>query len=199
VSYGSEKLARTFLVIGLMALAAGGALVYLQPSDFNTFEWIMTAFTLAVGALLTLYGLARWLSPKPMLVLSPAGLRLHIDFVKTILIPWHEVHGVDSIDINGAVRGHTIVLRDVTVVLVTREFYDRDIHVDSSFMRGPGWDTNFIPTRVGGREMMQVALQHEALPTTAAGLRAQVEARWRAFREGKPASVPSVGGQRSIS
>ena len=188
VVYTSSKLGAWFLRMGLVALAAGGFLVWLQPSDFGPFDWTMVVAALAVGGASALYGLSRWLSPQPMLTLSPAGLRLHIDFVKTVLIPWHAIQGVDSIDISGRVGRQDGFLPDVTGVLVTRAFYDRHIHVRSWFLRGPGWDGNFVPKG----EMMQVALQHEALPATAAELRAAVEARWSAFRHTRPATE-SVG------
>lgn len=188
VVYTTSKLGAWFLRMGLVALAAGGFLVWLQPSDFGPFDWTMVVAALAIGGASALYGLSRWLSPQPMLTLSPAGLRLHIDFVKTVLIPWHAIQGVDSIDISGRVGRHDVFLPDVTVVLVTRAFYDRNIHVRSWFLRGPGWDTNFVPKG----DMMQVALQHEALPATAAELRAAVEARWNAFRHARPATE-SVG------
>jgi hypothetical protein len=189
LAYSGRKLSRKFLGIGLVALAAGAILIYLQPADFGPFEWFMTALTLAVGGVSTLYGLVRWIRPKTLLVMSPAGLRLHIDFVKDVVIPWHEVRGVDSIDISGRVGGHLVFLPGVTVVLVSRAFYDRHIHVNSWFLRGPGWDTNFIPKD----SMVQVALQHEALPASAEELRAAVEARWRAFRDAKPAAALARG------
>lgn len=188
VVYASSKLGAWFLRRGLVAVAACAVLVWLQPSDFGPFQWTMVAFGLAVGGACTLYGLSRWLSPQPMLTLSPAGLRLHIDFVKTVLIHWHAVQGVDSIDISGRVGRQSVFLPGVTVVLVTRAFYDRHIHVTSWFLRGPGWDVNFIPKG----DMMQVALQHEALPATAVELRAAVEARWSAFRHTRP-ETESVG------
>jgi hypothetical protein len=188
VVYTTSKLGAWFLRMGLVALAAGGFLVWLQPGDFNPFDWTMVVAALAIGGASALYGLSRWLSPQPMLTLSPAGLRLHIDFVKTVLIPWHAIQGVDSIDISGRVGRHDVFLPGVTVVLVTRAFYDRHIHVRSWFLRGPGWDTNFVAKG----DMMQVALQHEALPATAAELRAAVEARWTAFRHTRPATE-SVG------
>lgn len=189
VVYSSSRMGRKFFRLGLTAFVACAVLVWLQPSDFGPFQWAMVAFGLVVGGACALYGLSRWLAPQPMLTLSPAGLRLHIDFVKTVLIPWHAIQGVDSIDISGRVGRQSVFLPGVTVVLVTRTFYDRHIHVGSWFLRGPGWDVSFIPKG----DMMQVALQHEALPATAAELRAAVEARWGAFRHTRP-ETESVGG-----
>lgn len=182
LTYDSGKLGRRFLELGATALVAGIVLVYLEPSGF--FEWMMATLAFVLGAASSLYGFVRWKSPQPVLTLSPSGLRLHIDFVKTVLIPWSEICGTDSIDISGRVAGKTVFLPGVTVVLVTRALYERHIHVKSWIMRGPGWHTNFIPKG----DHVQVALQHEALPTTAAELRAAVEARWQAFRNNAPSA-----------
>jgi hypothetical protein len=178
LAYSGRKISRWFLKMGLVALAAGAVLLYIQP-DFSTFEWFMLSLTLAVGGASTLYGLVRlWVPGKPMLLMSPAGLRLHFDFLKTMVIPWHEVRGVDTIDIEGEFRGTPVLLTGVTVVLVSRKFYDRRIHVDSWLLRGPGWHTNFIPKG----DMVQVALHHDVLSASAAELRMAAEARWQAFR-----------------
>lgn len=175
--YASTKVGRKFLGIGVVCLAVCGALVWLQPRDFSVLDWGVAAFGLAVGAACAGYGLHRWLKPKPMLTLSSAGLRLHIDMVKDVLIPWDDIRGVDSIDISGKIGRHFVHLPGVTVVLVTRAFYDSRIHVDSWLLRGPGWETNFIPKG----DHVQVALHHEALPASAAELRTAVETRWRTF------------------
>jgi hypothetical protein len=143
-----------------------------------------------LGVFMTGYALFRMLAPgKPLLALSPDGLRLTVEWVKTVRIPWHEVKGVDTIDITGKVRGTRLNYHGVTVVLVSQAFYDRHIHIKSWFLRGPGWDFNFIPKD----RLMQVALHHEALPVEAHALRAAVESRWLAFRGVRRAtSVPLV-------
>jgi hypothetical protein len=179
LAYSGRKISRWFLQMGLVGLAAGAVLLYIQPGDFSRFEWIMVGFALAVAGVGALYGLVRLFVPgKPMLLMSPAGLRLHFDFLKTIVIPWHEVRGVDTIDIEGEFRGTPVLFTGVTVVLVSRQFYDRRIHVASWLLRGPGWDNYFIPKG----DMVQVALHHDALPASAAELRMAAEARWLAFR-----------------
>lgn len=189
--YSRQKQHRRWLAIGGFLLVVGIALAYLQFGDFDAIDRIMTVAAIVLGGAMTLYALFRMLVPgKPVLVLSPAGLRLNIEWVKDILIPWHEVEGVDTIDITGSVGGNMVFLPGVTVVLTSRSFYDRHIYIDSLLLRGPGWDTNFIPKG----DMVQVALHHEALPATAQELRAAVEARWRAFRDTSPRSshVPQV-------
>ena len=82
------------------------------------------------------------------------------------------------------------------MALVSKEFYDAHIHIDSLFLRGPYWHkTAFIAKG----ELVQCALHAEIVSIEPKLLREAVEARWRAFR-GQPAvpvkprtaSVPSV-------
>jgi hypothetical protein len=87
------------------------------------------------------------------------------------------VQGVDAITINGP-RG--VTFKDVTVVTVSRAFYDKVIYVDSFLKRGPGWDLVFLVSDT----TVQVALHDYILPVTGAELYAAVEARWKAFGGG---------------
>ena len=197
LSYGSGKVGRKALLLGLTALIACGILAWLKPDDFGPIQWAMTYAGIAIGAVGTLYGLDRWLRPKPMLVLSPKGVQITIDMLKTFLIPWHEVKGVDTIDITGTYRGDTLTIFGVTVVLVTRAFYDRHIHVDSFIMRGPGWEFHFVPKSdpvIG--DVVQVALHHGNLPATAIELREAVMFRWKAFRDQTAAAEMPASGPR---
>lgn len=122
-------------------------------------------------------------------MISPQGIRQYLDFVKTIDIPWHEVCGVDSIDISGKVGRDHHHLTNVTVVLVTRDFYDRHIHVNSWFGRGPAWHMLYVPKG----DMVQVALHHQMVEASAAELREAVEWRWKAFRDVKPVPAAATG------
>ena len=190
VVYNSGRVGGWFLRRGAVALIACAVLIPLQPDDFGAGQWTMVAAGIVAGGACALYGFSRWKSPQPMVTLSPAGLRLHMEFVKTVLIPWKEVHGVDSIDIGGTVGGEPKFLSGVTVVLVGRAFYDRYIHVNSWLLRGPAWHMNFVPKG----DQMQVALHHEMLQTTAAELRAAVESRWRGF--GPPSQRTSLAATK---
>jgi len=133
--------------------------------------------------------------------LSPAGIRYRIAGAKEFLIPWREIQGVDTVDVQAGywsmlwstrtLRYNTIIFRGVTVVLVPKQFYDSRIHVGSFFLRGPGWKANFIPKGA----QVQVALHHELVSVEPRALREAVEARWLAFRD-QPAppttTVPRV-------
>ncbi|HET7715976.1 MAG TPA: STM3941 family protein [Bauldia sp.] len=178
LTFGREKLGRRHLLfaaicagVGLLSVLVGG-----DDPPLTVVGWGLIVFGV---------GLAGWefskttRTQKPLLVLSPKGIYMHLEGATEFTIPWAEVRGVDSITVEG-VRGATF--DNVTVVLVTRDFYERVIHVDSFIRRGPGWDAIFIPRD----SMVQVALHHEILPVTASDLLAAVEARYRAFgRQGR--------------
>ena len=89
-----------------------------------------------------------------------------------------------------------MIVRDVTVVLLSKQFYDSRIFVRSFLLRGPGWNANFIPKG----SLVQMALHHELVSVEPQALREAVEARWQAFRDQpvptKP-SVPQVPAARS--
>lgn len=176
---GDEKLASKWLLLGVICLICGAVVAFigLRPS----YDRLMTIFAFALGGGLTLYALFRMAIPgKPLVVMSETGLWLRIPGVKAVTIPWSEVHGVESVDITGTFRGREETYEGVTVVLVSRAFYEQNIHVGSWLMRGPSWHFNFVPQG----EMVQVALHHDALPATAQQLRTAAETRWLAF--GRP-------------
>jgi hypothetical protein len=158
-----------------------------------------------------LIGVALWARArpgKPIYTLSPAGIHYRIPWVKEFLIPWREIQGVDAISImteqwlptylflenySGPYRW-TSIFRDVTVVLVSKQFYDSQIFVRSYFLRGPGWKANFIPKGA----LVQSALHHTLVSVEPQALREAVEARWHAFRDQAAAgptrtSVPAAG------
>lgn len=177
-----------WLGLGLLCLAIGIGFSIWQPDDFRAYDWFMIALAFITGIFMTLYAAAALLLPvKPTFVLSPQGIRLHIEWVKDILIPWREVRGVETTDITGTFRGHLVHFPGVTVVAVSRDFYDRRIHVNNWILRGPGWDTNFVPKD----SMVQIAFHHEALDASAEEMRAALEARWRAFGRAPAAASTS--------
>lgn len=176
LSFGREKLARKMLTFIAIAFVVGVLSVLVGDDDAELYYvgWGLIVFGVGFAG----WEFAKTTRPqKPLLVLSPDGIRMRVEGATEFLIPWTEVRGVDSITVEG-LRG--AIFDNVTVVLVSQDFYDRVVHVDSFLKRGPGWDATFIP-RDG---MMQVALHHEILPVTASDLLAAVEARHRAFGSG---------------
>lgn len=178
LTFSDRKLARQWLWLGIPLLVLGPAIAALHPPRLASYDGAMLAITLILGIGITGFALARTIWPgPPLLVLSPQGLRQRIPWVKEVMIPWREVLGVDTVDIAARFRGQRVVFPRVTVVLVSRAFYDRHIHVGSWLLRGPGWDANYVLKDA----LAQVALHHDMLPATAEELRRAVETRWRAF------------------
>ena len=119
-----------------------------DPSSGRALEFILAiCVLLVVGPGIIAVALFRRANRgKPIFVLSPLGIHYRMPWVKDVLIPWREIRGVDTLDIG-----------DVTVILVPTPFYNARIFVDSYFLRGPGWESNFIPKG----DLVQVVLHHE--------------------------------------
>ena len=200
LEYRSTAAIVRLLPTGLLLIFLGLLLLALVDSDRKVWALIVIVLCLAVGV--ALVGLAlwrRWNSGKPLFTLSPAGIHYRVPMVKEVLIPWQEIQGVDTLDIEAgywSMRSalspipsyNTWVVRDVTVILLPKPFYDRRIFVDSFLLRGPGWNANFI---VKGA-LVQMALHHELVSVEPRRLREAVEARWLAFRD-RPAVAPTSG------
>ena len=194
------------LPTGLLLIFLGLCIFALVDLDREPWTIIGIVLCWMMGAALVGLTLWRRSNPgKPLFTLSSDGIDYRIPLVKQVLIPWHEIQGVDTVDIEAGYwsflwftrfptpRYNTWVARDVTVILLPRPFYDRRIFVDSFLLRGPGWKANFIPKG----SLVQMALHHELVSVEPRALREAVEARWLAFRErpaGEPArtSVPGV-------
>lgn len=189
LAFGREKLARKILLFCFVA-AAVGMLALVVPDDDGRLRiagWVLVVIGVGLGA----YELSKVTLPKkPLLVLSPKGIDMSVEGATEFHIPWSEVRGVDAVHVDGP-RGTTF--EDVTAVAVSREFYDRVIHVDSFIRQGPGWDATFIPR---GPEML-VAFHPTILPIAPDDLLAAVEARYRAF--GRPPAPAAEAGVTSPS
>ena len=93
-------------------------------------------------------------------------------------IPWSAIESVTAADHTFRFRRVEHTWTNVSVLWVSRTFYDRHIFINSWLLRGPGWDCNFIfnETQVG------VVIQHEQFGVEAEMLRAEIVNRWQAFR-----------------
>jgi hypothetical protein len=200
------------LPTGLLMIFLGlFVFVLADPGREPVATYLGIPLVLVIGS--ALIGLALWARAnpgKPVYTLSPAGIHYRIPWVKEFLIPWHEIQGVDTIDFVttqslptyfffdklywGGYRS-TSIFRDVTVVLVSKQFYDSQIFVRSYFLRGPGWNTKFF---IPKGALVQTALHHTLVSVEPKALREAVEARWRAFRDQTATgptrtSVPTAG------
>lgn len=119
---------------------------------------------------------------RPLLALSPDGIVWNFGNGE-VAVPWSEVQGVETVTFTATGRSYRGTysqrLADTTMVLVSREFYDRHIDPRSDFMRGPYWEWFYRPQG----EVVQVALHHKMFGVSPREVRGPVEARWKAFRE----------------
>ena len=199
LEYRSATAIVRLLPTGLLLVFLGLFIFALVDLDREPWTFIGIVLCWMIGGALVGLTLWRRLNPgKPLFTLSPDGIHYRIPLVKEVLIPWQEIQGVDTIDIEAGYwsilwstrypipRYNTWVVRDVTVILLPRPFYDRRIFVDSFLLRGPGWNANFIPKG----SLVQMALHHELVSVEPRPLREAVEARWLAFRD-RPAAAPA--------
>jgi hypothetical protein len=141
---------------------------------------VVTGLIMAAG--IGLAGIALWRRShpeKPRFALSPLGIRVRFPDRKEVLVPWREIQGVDTVDIKA--RGDIAPFRDVTVVLVSKQFYEAHVSVDPKRL---GWDTLVVPKG----PLVQIALHHQLLSVEPQVLREAVETRWHAFRDGQAIS-----------
>ncbi|RXT57254.1 hypothetical protein B6S44_02125 [Bosea sp. Tri-44] len=186
----------SWLPIGLLTCFCGLFIFALKSPGWPPPDETFGAFAaILVGIGLTAFALLRRARRgKPVYVLSPEGAHIRWSSSrKESFIPWHEIKGVDTIDIT--VRHwltrypQNLDYHDVTVVLVSKQFYQANLHIKSLFQRGPYWSqTNFIPRG----DMIQCALHGELVSVEPQQLRAAVEARWRAFGGEPDRPRPSV-------
>jgi hypothetical protein len=186
----------SWLPIGLLTLFCGLFIFAMEMPDWpRPGETFGASAAILVGIGLTVFSLRRrFRRGKPVYVLSPDGV--HISWSssrKEGFIPWREIKGIDTIDI---VVWHWLArdprnlhYDDVTVVLVTKQFYQANLHIKSLFQRGPYWhQTAFIEKG----DMVQCALHAEFVGVAPEQLRGAVEVRWRAFGGEPDRPRPSV-------
>jgi len=177
LKFGRQKVARAFLILGVLCI--GVSILLVSTDTVRGSERYIPYLAFALGALLTGYGIHHTFNTgTPIAVLSPSGIALNIEWVKSFHVPWHEVKDVRKIDVRVPTKGWYTTYKNVTAVAVSRAFYDRFVHVDNALLRGPGWEHNFIED--GGTIL--IALNYAALPATAEEIFAAVDARWKAFR-----------------
>lgn len=191
LSFGREKyFLRQVPKVGPLGLLGALLLYRLHGDPSSEFGPYLAAYILIiVGVGFTVFSVWRWINPaKPLLVLSPTGIRNSHPVGLNLTIPWGEILGVDSIDIRIWHRGFYTTHRDVTVVLVSERFYRSRVRPDRYWHRGEAWKYDFIPKN----GIVQVALFHDVLSIPAAVLREAVEQRWRAFSRHPNAKLPPV-------
>jgi hypothetical protein len=182
VVWSRTKLHRKRMIVFATGTLAAGVIVWLADSQL---ERIAFGAAGAVFFGFCFYDIYKMMDPNSSLIeLLPQGIIFRTtneDFI----VPWNEIRGIDTIDIHFTLRGRLEVYNNVTVVLVSKLFYDRVIDTGNIVTRGPGWGAWFVPKDA---DTMQCAIHHELLPNASAEtVRREVEARWKAFGKRAPA------------
>lgn len=177
VIWSRTKLHRKRMMVFAVGTLAAAVVVWLADSPVE--RWGFAAAGIVFFGF-GLYDLYRMMEPNSALIeLLPQGIIFRTtneDFI----VPWNEISGVDTIDIHFNFRRGVEVYSNVTVVLVSRLFYDRVIDTGNIITRGPGWGAHFVDKDAN---TVQCAIHHDILPVSAEEIRRQVEARWKAFRQ----------------
>jgi hypothetical protein len=144
----------------------------------------LAVLALAAGLSLAIWAARRLNLPRdPIYVLSREGIFLHIAGARDVMVPWSEVRDVVTGSVGATVNGISLPgfgkFEGLTMLVVSRAFHDREIHVDSLYRRGPGWSNVFVQLD----DQVAIALHHEYLGTDAGSLRRAVQSRWQASRD----------------
>jgi hypothetical protein len=194
-TYGREKVARHALILAAALVIVGVIGISTSPasSPKTQFAWVIAIAGLAWGAF-ELIG--RTIVPgKPLLLLTPEGITLRT--VGEVFIPWDEIHGVDSTDLKtwpGRTAPFPVTFDNLTVVQISRDFYDRSIIPCATPLPSSAWDHTFL---LKGSSV-QVAFHHDVLPVEPDALRREIAARWYAFRKSQPAAASPIGEVRNV-
>jgi hypothetical protein len=105
------------LPTGLLLIFLGLFLYAILDPDrepATTFLGIGACFVMGIAVI----GIALWNRydhGRPLFALSPAGIHYRIPWVKELLIPWREVKGIDSIDIQTGGLVDELVDKDAAI------------------------------------------------------------------------------------
>ena len=150
----------------------------------NVFGWML----IYLGCGYIAYALFRHhYRERPIVQLSQSGVSFNRPWLRDLFIPWQDIQAVGDLDISRP-GGPPATYPGATVVVVTNNFYARNIASKRSFLAPPGTEAMFQPKGA----MMQVVLTSPELVVTPNEFRAPIEARWRAFRD-RSVSVPQAG------
>jgi hypothetical protein len=129
---------------------------------------------------------------RPILTLSPEGIIYHVSRLN-LFIPWHEVQAVAALELGGGPGVIPSRFDDVTVVLISTEFYERNILSRQTFLTGPGWHDLFIPKG----SSMQMVLHFLLFSIPAKDIREPIALRWKAF-QAEPWDAGTMPAERRV-
>jgi hypothetical protein len=192
LQYESHVYTRKLIWMPIVCLAVG-LWVLLYGSVHDKMQW-QPWLGLFLGAGWLIYAFYRLAVPAPpMLVLSPEGLIWRN--VSNRLIRWQDVRDVTQSDHDVWVRGRRQTIENVTIVWVSRRFYNQKIFVRSLLMRGPFWGNAFVHRD----DATGIVVASGVVSAEPDPLHEEIVARWQAFR--LKTSVPAAqrGGRVELA
>lgn len=171
---------------GAIIIIAAVALFWNSPGDFFRSRRTSGVPGAVIGWIFVMGGLG-WIAfalyrhfkpARPILTLSPAGICYHVPWLKNLVIPWHEVQAVAALERGGGPGIIPNRFDDTTVVLVSTDFYERNILPRRTFLAGSGWHEMFIPKG----SSMQMVLHFGLFSIPPKDIREPIDLRWKAFR-----------------
>lgn len=181
VAYSTDKLLLAYVPLALF-LGLLGLTMLAFRADAKPMHFVAAGILIAASIFWIAYALLRRASPgKPVIELSPAGLLFRIQGTKQVRIPWREISAVEAVQgrmsLASILSPRTAGAGDITGIRISRAFYDRQIHIPSAVMRGPGWQQTFRVEEKSAR----ISLDPQILSVAPEELRCAVEERWKAF------------------
>lgn len=172
-------------VAGLYLYFQGGGSVYpgKAPGRIDTSGGVL----MIAGLGYVMYALYRhWRPGEPILMLSPAGVRLHYFWLRDIEIPWCQVEAIEQRKAFASPLMWSTI--DASVVRVSRETFDRLIESKRNFLADPHWRHMFVI----GEEQALIILHPGSFALRSEAIAAPLLARWNAFRASPPVPFDTV-------
>ncbi|TSE03603.1 hypothetical protein C1D09_025765 [Mesorhizobium intechi] len=136
IAYGSGRTASKYIAFSALVLVVGLVVA------FGKDNWLLGIPLAAVAAVMIVWQINGLLTARPLLLLSPAGLRINLDGYVFLDIPWREVEGIASLtltfevvtkrwyDFSGGTPRYSLgkdQYRDVTALQVSEAFADKTV------------------------------------------------------------------------
>ena len=149
-----------------------------------------------IGGFLTVCGIyllaARFLQKdRTTIAIDENGLMLHFSTsVPAAFVPWSEVQAVERISFARVVVKWLAIMIQQPCLVVSKEFYDRSLHADGFWKRGPGWHLIFVPDK--SRPIVRIVLAHAWFGWPKLRLFEALALRWRHFGPVTPEALAAL-------
>jgi len=170
--FGTEKYLIRKVPFAIGFILFGLLILYLADED--TEGRVLGLLFIGASIAFIVLALHRRDTPQQAFVeLSSAGILYRLGG-KDFRIPWKEVRDLRLIDIRRT-KGRS--LRDITAIVVSRDFYEANMPIRSWWGKGPAWGEFFV----NKGETVNIGFDHEVMSVSGGELWNEIEARWRAF------------------